>query len=882
MKKILAGIILFLAAALSAAAQINVEAPRVVGLNEQFNITFTLGEKPSEFSWNQGDSFQLVWGPQTGSSTSISIINGKHTKESRYTYTYVLLPRQNGTFSLPAAHAVVGGKEVYSKAVSIEVVSNGAGQSAASGASAGSSATAGQSPQAVQSQTQQASGNQSSQRGEDIFMRLSLSRTSAVVGEPINATLKLYTRSSVAGFEDAKFPSFNGFWAQETESPQNINFQRESVGDRIYNSAVLRRWVIIPQKAGAVTIDAAELVCLLQQRISTGNSIFDGFFDDYQTIRKRIVTPAVTVNVSALPGGAPASFTGAVGTYRIKASLSSDSLKVHDAASLMVSVSGKGNVALVGAPKVNFPPDSELYDVKTSDRLDAGSGGTSGVKTFEYPFIPRSYGDFEIPALEFTYYDISARKYVTLTTDAIPYHVERGATTDYVPSEGVNIPVNARKDVKNLNDDIHYISTRLPKLSSESTFFVGTAMFWVLIALFAFIAAAVYCGVSAVRSRRSDVVKVRTRGASKAARKRLSVAGGYLQKNLYSAYYEELHKALLGYAADKLNMSLADLSKDSISAAFMAAGAQEGLVKEYTALLDECEYARYAPSQGNDAMKESYDKAVDVISALDANMKKTSKGNITGALIALVLLCGGFNSFAGNETYVDSLWTSAVQAYSEGNYLRSAADFSAIEAAGLASPELYTNIADAYFKNQEYGQAILYYERALKLNPSYKDAGYNLEIARQMTLDKIESVPEFFLNTWARKLCYSLPPNTWTALFFAFFALTLAMVVVFFLARTSLWRKIPFFSAIVSLLLSALCISCAWVQKSHFETRDEAIVTRAVCAAKSSPSAVSGADLFVLHEGTKVKILDTVGEWTNIAIADGREAWVLSVEITVI
>lgn len=877
-----------LAAPLFALAQVTIESPGVVGLNEQFNITFTLTEKPSSVDWTAGDDFQIVWGPQTGSSTQISIVNGKHSKVSRYTYTYVLMPRSSGKFSLPAFHAVVGGKDVYSKAPAIEVVgggnaSQGNSQSTARGASGPQPSSQSSSAQSRQAASD---GETSRTSSEDVFMRLSLSRTSAVVGEPVVATLKLYTRINIAGFEDARFPSFNGFWAQETEAPQNISFQRESVGDMIYNSAVLRRWVIIPQKAGAINIDAAELVCLLQQRVRRGASIFDDFFDDYQTVRKRVTSAAYTVNVSPLPKGAPASFTGAVGSYRISASMNTDSLKVHDAASVLVTVSGTGNVALVGAPKVNFPPDSEQYDVKTSDRLESGSGGTSGTKTFEYPFIPRSHGDFEIPAVEFTYYDIKARKYVTLATEPLAYHVQRGEESDYVPSESLNLPSSSRRDVRNLADDIHYISTRVPHFSENTVFFVGTAAFRIFIAVSLVLSAAVYICARYVRRRRGDTVKVRTRGASKAARRRLSVAGSYLSKNLYGAYYEELHKALLGYAADKMNMSLADLSKDSIASAFSGAGAAPELVDEYVALLDNCEYARYAPSGSDSAMKESYEKAVEVISMLEDNMKKTPKGG--AAHFAAMLVCAGLGITGGmyraeaRSDSADSLWIAAVEAYASGDYSGAAEDFTAIESMGLSSPELYTNIADSYFKTREYAKAILYYERALKLNPSFKDAKYNLEIARGMTVDRIDSVPEFFMKTWARNFCYLLPSDAWAALFCALFLLTLALVLAFLLSRRSLWRELSFFAAIVTLLLGAVCLSNACVQKNSFNSKDEAIVTAPVCSAKSTPSAISGADLFVLHEGTKVRILDVVGDWIKISIADGREAWLPANVITVI
>lgn len=850
-------------------AQIRVDAPSVVGLNEQFSITFTLTEKPSGFKWEAGDNFQLVWGPQTGSSTSVSIVNGKTSRNSQYTYTYVLLPKSVGTFSLPAAHATVDGSQVDSPAPRIEVVSNGASQSQPRS----------QSQHSESSDNAQTGGQPQASSGQDIFMRFSLSRTSVVVGEPVTATLKLFTRGSIAGFEDAKFPTFNGFWAQEIEAPQNIEFKRESVGDKIYNSAVLRKWVLIPQKSGTISIEPAELVCLVQQRISSGNSIFDGFFDDYQTFRKRILTSAYNVNVRPLPANAPASFSGAVGSFNISARLNKDSLKVHDAASLMVTVSGRGNVALVGAPKVNFPPDSEIYDTKTSERIDKGNGGTSGSMTFEYPFIPRSHGDFTIDPIEFTYYDIESHKYVTLHTQPLNYKVAQGEASNYVPGEGVSVPVNSRKDVKNLSEDIHYISTRIPYLSSGNTFFVGTAAFWTFLALIALVAAIVGFVLYKMRKFSSDVVLVRTRGASKAARKRLALANGYLLKGINSAYYEELHKALLGYASDKLNIGAADLSKEGIASAFASAGAPESLISDYTALLDECEFARYAPSSSEGAMKESYDKAAEVISSLDANMK-TGKSNIFKAIAVFLMFTASYAANAQQTFSTDSLWNKGVDAYAAGMYAEACESFLAIEDAGYASPELYTNIANAYYKQRNVPSSILYYERALKLDPSYKDARYNLDIARQMVQDRIDSVPEFFLHSWARKLCYSIASNGWAVIFLVLFALFCAMTVVFFLSRKPVWRRISFFSAIVALLLSIPCaVNSAW-QKNDFQNRDTAIVFRPVCSAKSAPS--GNTDLFVLHEGTKVRVLESVGEWTNIALSDGREGWIKTADITII
>lgn len=429
-----------------------VEVHNIVEQDERFNVVFVVeGEHaPSDFQWEAGDDFTVVWGPQKGTSTSIQMINGKTTRSSQTSYTYILQARKTGNLTIQPATAKVKGTQVQSNPVTIQVVSSGA---AASGQA---QAAQGQSHGSQQQQAQAARGD------ADIFMRLSLSRSSVVVGEPVTATLKIYHRANLVGFENAKFPAFKGFWSQEVETPSNIEFQREQVDGTMYNAAVLRRWVLIPQKAGDQAIDPAEIVCLVnvqRPRASTG-SIFDDFFgNDYVTTRQRVSAKAATLHVQALPAGAPASFGGGVGDFSVKASLSKDSLKTHDAASLMVTVSGKGNIALLEAPKVNFPPDFEVYDVKTTVNTD--KSGTTGSKTFEYPFIPRSHGDFTVGPLHYSYYDVKQRKYETVSTPALPLKEARSATAGTTVSDPGNTLVVDRKGVKNLGQDIRFIRTKI-------------------------------------------------------------------------------------------------------------------------------------------------------------------------------------------------------------------------------------------------------------------------------------------------------------------------------------------------------------------------------------------------------------------------------------
>ena len=860
---------------MSAQNVIRVEAPDVVAVNEQFNVTFIIeGEKsPSDFHWSEGDDFQLVWGPQKGSSSSIQIINGKRSSSHQTTFTYILIPKSTGTFQLPVATAMLSGDKIASSSVSIQVVSDGASSSQSSGQGGNSGKSSG--------------GGQTSSTGDissgDLFLRLSLSRSEVVIGEPITATLKIYQRVNVVGFENAKLPTFNGFWSQETFAPTNIEFKRESLDDKIYNTALLRTYVLIPQQSGTITIEPAELVCLVNVRAaqSASSSLFDRFFqDEYQTIRKRVTTPAVKVKVNPLPAGQPASFGGGVGNFGISARLTTDNLKTHDAASLIITVSGRGNVALLEEPKVNFPPDFEVYDTKTTENTDKSNGGTSGSKSFEYPFIPRSHGDFTIDSVEYSYYDVNSGKYVTLKTEPLHIKVAKGKGGDSTPVTTVNSGVE-RKDVKSLADDIRFIFTGKPGLSGSGSFFVGSVFFWILLALMILGATSVYLAFRKVAAMRADVAGTKNRRATKMAQKRLKQAGEYLDKNLYTAFYEELHKALIGFVSDKLNMDMSEISKDNIASALTEGGVSEEQTKAFTDLLDACEFARYSPDGGNEAMRSHYDAALKVISSIDSGLKTGGKSlkKVASVVILLLSLGASMNIQAKD---LDSLWTAGVQAYTDGKFADASTAWTSIEESGQKSAKLYYNLGNVWFKQGNYPKAILNYERALRLDPSYSDARYNLEFTGNFVQDKIEPVPEFILKSVARKVCYVMSSNVWAVIFLVLLAAALMMGLLFLLGSSVGKRRAGFYCGIVLLLLSAGALSFSAWQKSDSMKTDTAIVMSPVSSVKSSPSSGSSKDLFVIHEGTKVTILDEVGSWKNISLADGRQGWLPAADLEVI
>lgn len=846
-----------------AQTSIQVQTHNVVGEDEQFTVSFIIeGNRPSDFSWNHGDDFDLLWGPQQGRSSSVQIINGKRTESSQTTYSYVLRPVKPGKFTLPKASATVGGKEIYSSSVTVEVVANGGDRTSSNAGarqqSASSAASAGRETKTSPDVS-----------GKDIFMVLNLSRNDVVVGEPVKATLKLYQRADIAGFEGADFPDFDGFWSQETVSPQQIQFVRESYGGQIYNSALLREYVLIPQHSGDIRIDPAELVCLVNVRISSGgSSVFDGFFDDYTTVRKKVTSNPVTVKVRQLPGGAPASFAGGVGRFNISASLSTDSLMTHDAATLNVRISGEGNISLLEAPKVKLPLDMESYDPKVVSNVSAS--GVSGSRTYEYPFIPRSAGDFVIEPIEYSYYDVDQNRYVTLKTPAMPITVIRGNET---ASDGIAMPGISRQGVRDLDKDIRYINVKDSGLKDKGAYLLGSSLFWIIMAVLSLGAILALILVRRTSARRADVVGTKNRKASKVAQKRLSVAKSLLKKNESLLFYAELHKALLGYVSDKLNMSAADMSKENMAAALTGRGVDEAAVQGFMDILDSCEYARYSPDSGSGSMASDYERAADIISSIDSEIKSGKGMSMKSMAVLLLMLALPMTGMAAESARADSLWNAGNAAYSQGLWDEAIDAYEEISDMGLESAALYCNTGNAWYKAGNTGKAILNYERALRLDPSYEDAEFNLGLLQERIQDRIEPVPEFFLKAWFRSLCYMMGSDAWTVLFIILFAVFLALALVFILARTAAWKRVGFFCGLVVVLMMSGALSFAIWQKNDRNSVDAAVVMRPVTSVKSSPTSDNSTDLFILHEGTKVTVLDVTDGWVNVSLADGRQGW---------
>lgn len=587
-------------------------APMLVSAGEAFRIEFALNAKPDDNSFvpPSFDGFDVLAGPAVSQGSSIRIINGEMSKSINYTITYVLLPQKSGDFRIGAAEAKVKDKVYRTRETIVEVRDNSSGD--ASGA--GQSANRQQDDDNASPESK--AGNQIGK--DDLMLRLALSRRNVYKGEPIRATLKLYSRVNVVGSEGAKMPTFNGFWSQELETEQGPF--RETVGGKVYEAYNIAEYLLYPQQNGTLRIEPSELTVVVQVVLQS-NRGFDPFFGgghEIYNLRRKLVTPEVTVAVKDFPAGAPASFTGAVGKYTMEAKLSTDRLEANSAATATVKISGTGNLNFLQAPKLELPTSFELYDIKSDESLRTNGSGNTGYRRFEYPFIARAEGDYTIPPIEFTYFNPETEKYVTLSSQAFRIAITPDRNGGGA-SQGVTT-VAKKEDVRLLGNDIRFIKLGSPALRSHVTPLVLSPLYFIVAAAILILFAAVYAAMRKhIRDSRNTAL-VKGRRANKVAVQRFRTAAKYMKEQNRHAFYEEMLRALWGYLSDRFNIPVADLTKESVREELARRGAHDE-ARLITEIISECEEAQYSPS-ASVRMDEVYAEGIDIISRIESAIKR--------------------------------------------------------------------------------------------------------------------------------------------------------------------------------------------------------------------------------------------------------------------
>lgn len=581
------------------------EAADVVVSGDQVRLVFTVNSQDiKDFRAPSIKGFDVLMGPSRSQQSSIQIINGKRTSNSSTAFTYILLAGSPGTYTIPAASVEVNGEKVFSNAISIKVLPQDQ-NSGNSGNNGGGSASSSRS---------QAAGSRIS--ANDLFITATASKTTVHEQEAILLTYKVYTVVNLRQLR-GDMPDLKGFHTQEVDLPQQKKFTLEHYKGRNYNTTVWSQYVLFPQQTGKLEVPSITFDGVVAQQ-TVSDDPFDAFFNGggYVEVKKKITTPKVVINVQPLPSK-PAGFAGAVGEFKLASSINATDVKTNDAVTIKLTLSGTGNMKLIGTPEVKFPQDFEIYDPKVTDDYKLTNSGLTGTKTFEYLAIPRHAGNFTIPAVEFTYFDLKSNSYKTLKTEAYNLKVAKGqGNADQVISDFTN-----KESVKMLGKDIRFIKLGDSSLRPKGDFFFGTVGYYLcyLIPLLLFVVFAVIYRQKALDN--ANVAKVKTKKANKVATRRMKLAGKLLAENKKNEFYDEVLKALWGYISDKLSIPVSQLSKDNIEAELTNYGVPEALIAEFIGVLNECEYARYAPGNENEAMDKVYSASVEVISKMENSIK---------------------------------------------------------------------------------------------------------------------------------------------------------------------------------------------------------------------------------------------------------------------
>lgn len=701
----------------SNAQKLIVNASSRVSAGENFRLTYTVStQNVSDFRLGSvPEALEVITGPYTSSQSSFQMINGHTSSTSSVTYTFILCASKNGTFTISPAHVVANGRRLASKAVKITV--------------SGASQSGNGSPRMHDDSDNQPRLREAGTpiQGGDLFIKVSANKRRVHEQEPVLLTYKVYTLVDLTELE-GKMPDLTGFHTQEIPLPQQKSYHIERVNGRAYRCVTWSQYVMYPQMTGKLEIPSITFTgTVIQQNRNVDP--FEAFLNGgsgYIEVKKKIKAPGVTIQVDPLPKR-PANFSGGVGKFNISAQISKKEIRANEPVTIRVVVGGIGNLKLIKQPVVNFPKDFDKYDAKITDKTKLTSNGVEGNMIYDFLAVPRNQGKYEIPAVEFTYYDVSTNSYKTIKTQSFKLDVAKGDG-----SAGLSADYS---DLK--NQDIHPIKEGDVEIQDMTDIFYGSTSYWVILSVLF----AMFAGVLILFRKRAinnaNITDLKKKKANRIATKRLKYASQLMAANEHEKFYDEVLRTLWGYVSAKLNIPVERLSKDNISENLMSKDIDENTISMFIHAIDECEYNRYAPGDIKGNMNQTFETAMSAIIKIENTLSGSKKNSSKRFLVFLVLFCICASVGAVTKKNADD-------EYKKGHYQQAIKDYEELLKKG-PSVELYYNLGNSYYRTDNITRAVLNYERALLLAPGDADIRFNLQMARSKTIDKITPKSEMFL-----------------------------------------------------------------------------------------------------------------------------------------
>lgn len=844
--------LIFAWVAIAHAQRLIVNAPSHVSVGENFRLTYTVNtQNAKDFRiGNIPDALEVITGPYTSSQSSFQMVNGHTSSTSSITYTFILCASKNGVFTVSPAHINVNGKRIASNAVKIRV----SGQSQNNGGAPRMHDESADEPRLRDAGTPIS--------GRDLFIKVSANKRRVHEQEPVLLTYKVYTLVDLTQLE-GKMPDLTGFHTQEIPLPQQKSFHIERVNGRPYRCVTWSQYVMYPQMTGKLEIPSITFNgTVIQQNRNVDP--FEAFLNGgsgYIEVKRAIKAPGMTIQVDPLPKR-PNNFSGGVGKFNISAQINKNEVNANDPITIRVVVGGIGNLKLIKQPVINFPKDFDKYDAKITDKTKLTTNGVEGNMIYDFLAVPRNQGKYVIPAIEFVYYDVEANAYKTIKTQSFNLNVAKG-----------NGSASTSVDYSDLRDkDIHPIKEGDYDIQDIHNIFYGSASYWIILTILFVI----FVGVLIIFRKRAidnaDITKLKVKKANRIATKRLRYANMLMLKNEHERFYDEVLRALWGYVGDKLNINVEELSKDNISEKLAQKNVDEKTISMFIQAVDECEYNRYAPGDIKGNMSQTFEAAMTAIIRIEDVLRGVKKKSSIQMLALVFLLM--FLPLSANAITKKN----ADDEYKKENYQQAIRDYEELLKKG-ASADLYFNLGNAYYRTDNITRAVLNYERALQLSPGDEDIRFNLQMARSKTIDKITPKSEMFFITWYKSLVNLTSVDGWARTSIISIAAALVLVLCYLFAHKVLLRKIGFYGAAILVVVFILSNIFAYEQKCLLTNNTGAIVISPSASLRKTPVANSENNT-IIHEGTRLEIVDdTMKDWKQVKLEDGREGWVLSSQI---
>lgn len=843
---------MMLASVTANAASFRVQAPSQVPAGSAFTVEFILeNAEGTDLSLPDLDGVEVLFGPNVSKSMSTTIINGHMSSNYSRIYTMYYQAVTPGRHTLGSASITAGGKRLSTQPTTIEILPVGSTPSQ-------------QAPQQPQIPAQQSNSNPSkgfsdpSVKDKDIFVAASLSKDIIYEQEAVVCTLKLYSRlkGNVSISNCIQQPTFNGFIIEELQPSRYT--QQVDVNGEIYGSVEIKKYLLFPQESGKLTITTGKY----EAEIASLDP-FDmfGFGSSMPVNTINIPNSSITVDIRKLPSPKPANFSGAVGDFSVLTRLKPSSFKTYAPATYSIIVSGSGNLKYISSPIVTMPKQFDTYDPQSKVKMVPHDENANGSVTFDYLFIPQYEGNFKIPDSYFVFFNTETHQYDSVKVEGYSLKVEKG---EGKPSEHYKLS----------SMDIRDINKSTGELSKSQSFFITSPVYWIaaLLSIIALVAGLI--AYKKMEKTRSNTTLMRTRRASKLAQRRLKTAHDLMLKNDRNGFYTETLTALWGYLSDKLNIPISELSKENIASEMTNFGFSQHHIDETMHMLETCEFAQYAPDLSSGNMAQVYNDSALLIDKLErVKRTKANTSDNMRTLTIIILMVLSLPAMASGTTLVEQ----GNKAYNAKQYKKAIELYEKAAKEGISS-ELYYNLGNAYYRANDRANAILNYERALKLSPGNSDARYNLEFVCEKA-QLVDDNGSTYFSSLIGDLVSHASSNAWAVIAFITLILSLAGIACYRIANAVTLQKVGFFGAIAMAVISVLAIICSVYMYDRCTGNDKAIIMVNKTPVNKSPRASDKDVAFTLANGVKVELVDSIADkgkkhmWYKIETSDERTGW---------